>query len=1068
MKTSMPKQQEPDWHCGAEPAVAVRRYTFIKLWLLGVASGMFVFQSAQAQSTLPFYEPFPSTYVENEQLGAAGSSGVIWTFGNGVSTSSGRIRAAAALSYPGLVTAADSLGLYGPPSGGTSPKSRAATFTFQTNTTVYASFLLNLQVLPSANRLVAGLSSDSGTGGNSVGNLGAGVFVDTSGRLLLSKNSTTTPSPSPTYALALNTTYLVVFRYKSNPGTGDDEAALWLNPTSLGNNNSIPSVSISTTNGTDRTELRSFGCMGPVPIFAYYMDEIRVGLSWADVTTPSCSPGTAFNVTGGGTVCAGSGFKVGLSGSQAGVDYSLYVNGVATGVSMPGTGAAIDFGTQTLSGLYTVLAVNSATSCAGWMNGAVTVALLASPTITTPPISVTAVAGSAATFSVVAGGDGLTYQWRRDGTNLVNGNNISGATTENLTIAPVNAADAVAALHGYDVVISGTCNPGVTSAPVALTLKAQSNLIWAGDGGLNLWDVAVSQDWIENNNPAFFNYGDRVTFDDSSANLSVTLASSFLSSASIKVTGINNYTFTGTGRIFGPNTSLLMDGSGTLTLNANNAYGGGTTISNGTVTITTGTALGTGPVTLAGGMLDSANAQITLDNDINVTADSTLQIRNTSTSALTLNSGSIGGSAGMLTLRNGTTASPTVRLNAAGITFNPALNLDLGAAGTGLLLACYNTNGAQTFNGVISGGGGLQRRSQAAEDGSGDTILNGANTYSGGMLLRDGGIGFGSSSITAFPPAIDSSPLGTGTLTLDTNSPGYMRLYAVGGARTVANPITYLGPDVGLPLVITGTNDLKLSGSIDLAAGIRTFRIDNTAKTIFSGEIMNGGLIKTGPGVLYLNGINSYVDPTTVSEGTLAGTGILYSPVTIQSGATLSAGSSIGTLTINSDLTIRGNVAVEVNKSLSPSSDFVIVNGILANLGTGTVSVVNLGPALAVGDKFTLFSQAVINGSALTVTGSGVSWINNLQVDGSISVQSVSTQKPVITAITVNANNLVFSGTNGTAGGNFYVLSSTNVAAPPTAWTRESTNSFGPGGAFTVTVPITTGTPQKFYLLQLP
>jgi hypothetical protein len=56
----------------------------------------------EAAAMLPFYEPFPSTYTENENLGAAGSSGNVWNYGNSVSSSSARIVSAAALSYPGF------------------------------------------------------------------------------------------------------------------------------------------------------------------------------------------------------------------------------------------------------------------------------------------------------------------------------------------------------------------------------------------------------------------------------------------------------------------------------------------------------------------------------------------------------------------------------------------------------------------------------------------------------------------------------------------------------------------------------------------------------------------------------------------------------------------------------------------------------------------------------------------------------------------------------------------------------------------------------------------------------
>lgn len=63
-----------------------------------------------------------------------------------------------------------------------------------------------------------------------------------------------------------------------------------------------------------------------------------------------------FNVTGGGSYCqGGTGMPVYLSGSQSGVNYTLYRDGIYVGV-LPGSGSSINFGNQTLAGTYTVFA----------------------------------------------------------------------------------------------------------------------------------------------------------------------------------------------------------------------------------------------------------------------------------------------------------------------------------------------------------------------------------------------------------------------------------------------------------------------------------------------------------------------------------------------------------------------------------------------------------------------------------------------------------------------------------------------------------------------------------------
>jgi len=80
---------------------------------------------------------------------------------------------------------------------------------------------------------------------------------------------------------------------------------------------------------------------------------------------------TVYTVIGGGSYCAGAaGLHVGLSGSQSGVNYQLFYGVTLVGAPLPGTGAALDFGVQTLAEIYTVIANNGATSCSINMAGA--------------------------------------------------------------------------------------------------------------------------------------------------------------------------------------------------------------------------------------------------------------------------------------------------------------------------------------------------------------------------------------------------------------------------------------------------------------------------------------------------------------------------------------------------------------------------------------------------------------------------------------------------------------------------------------------------------------------------
>jgi len=85
--------------------------------------------------------------------------------------------------------------------------------------------------------------------------------------------------------------------------------------------------------------------------------------------------------------------------------------------------------------------------------------------ITTQPVTVIQCEGTNAVFTVVAGGTGLSYQWRKDGTSLSDGGDISGSETAILTISTIETADE----GSYDVVITGTCST-VTSSLVQLSV----------------------------------------------------------------------------------------------------------------------------------------------------------------------------------------------------------------------------------------------------------------------------------------------------------------------------------------------------------------------------------------------------------------------------------------------------------------------------------------------------------------------------------------------------------------------------------------------------------------------
>src|SRR6185436_15860444 len=91
------------------------------------------------------------------------------------------------------------------------------------------------------------------------------------------------------------------------------------------------------------------------------------------------------------------------------------------------------------------------------------------PAITTQPVAAQTVCEGAVntTFSVVASGTGLTYQWKK------NGVDIGGATASSYVIATAVTADA----GTYTVQVSGTCSPAATSTGSVLNINEKPEVL---------------------------------------------------------------------------------------------------------------------------------------------------------------------------------------------------------------------------------------------------------------------------------------------------------------------------------------------------------------------------------------------------------------------------------------------------------------------------------------------------------------------------------------------------------------------------------------------------------------
>ena len=569
---------------------------------------------------------------------------------------------------------------------------------------------------------------------------------------------------------------------------------------------------------------------------------------------------------------------------------------------------------------------------------------------------------------------------------------------------------------------------------------------WTGSNS-GSWDLVAPNNWQQNGSPVTFANGGPALFDDTAAGTNVTLNAPVQPTT---VTVSNNslpYSIASSGgNNLGGSARLIKSGSGTLTLSGGaNTYAGVTIVGGGTMSVA---ALANGGSASDIGGAGGNAANLVLDGGT---------LRYT------------GGAVGLdrlftLGLTGGT-------LDASG---SGALNLNnpgtAGSTGNGpRTLTLTGTNADDnTLAASLANYGGT---TMLAKSGAGKWVLSGNNMYSGGTTIAGGTLQVGAGGA--------SGSLGSG----DVVNNGALILNRTGtltNTATISGPgsIT-INPGSTLQVGAGGTSGVLASGAVSDNGVLAFSRSDNIT---FGGVISGAGsVVKSGIGTMTLTSDNTYIGTNTVNGGTLfingsnsavanflnfstlGGTGTLSGPLTLGFGSRLSPGASagsIGTLTINSDLTIGGgNLAIELSKSLSPSNDFVVVSGTLTN-ATGSITVLNIGPALTVGDKFTLFNKPLQHGATLAISGAGATWTNNLAVDGSITVLSIT--RPALN-FTRTGNSLQFSWDNSF--GIYRLQAQTNSLS---VGLSNNWSDYPGGGTSPVTVPIDTVNGTVFFRLISP
>lgn len=579
----------------------------------------------------------------------------------------------------------------------------------------------------------------------------------------------------------------------------------------------------------------------------------------------------------------------------------------------------------------------------------------------------------------------------------------------------------------------------LSASTVANTLTldvagAGAVLVWNNAADTGFWNT-TDANWNNNGSPDKFLPGDIVRLEDTAnasetINLVGTLEPVSLTAAN---TAATTFILDGAGSLAGV-TGLAANGGGTVVLRNTNSFEGTLSITNSSrVALENPAALrDDGTVSVTGGTLDIGATADVLAGAISLGPDGLLTGTTGTLDALAINAtgGTISADlvgSGSLSVAGGATVSLSASSDRSGATTTATgstLRLLEGAAFTGNAthagaLVAEAGAGSATFTGILSGGGSLRVENGTLTLGGsqaygGGTTLNGglldlvtgdgrlyANTYYGGPVLsinsaatlRAARINYNAANhlgqLTHNSP---NNVINGGTLDLvgatDTSARGWT-IGANGGTIRSAAASTQTWSPNNEPWTQIDLNNNAATLTFDVG-GIFTLRstiMDYTGVPGAAGGVStsNGGIVKTGPGLLDLGPLNfvaagnvhRYTGPTTVSQGSLRlNSGLGSSPVSVATGATLVIGGSLPSYSCGGLTFASGSTLTALIDSDSAAANRIAVTGNI-DLGGASLDLSDLGTTpLEVGTKLTL----------LTYTGSLSGTFADLAAGASITL----------------------------------------------------------------------------------
>jgi autotransporter-associated beta strand protein len=537
------------------------------------------------------------------------------------------------------------------------------------------------------------------------------------------------------------------------------------------------------------------------------------------------------------------------------------------------------------------------------------------------------------------------------GPQLASTNNLVIVGNGGRGIAPT-AANPTLGLH----LVAG----GALGQTVQLNFKniQSGTLTWNSSSDPN-WDTNTAHtNWL-NTTPntlhdSFFN-GDSVAFDDTGTVLGITIGSQVVPS-SITVgksspLSTKSYTFSGSGKI-GGSTSLVSNGSGTLTIATNNDYQGGTTINdNGTILLTNSVGAGN----YGGGSTSGTGT-----GNVTVGASATLQIGN-GTSGLGSVLGAIHDNGSVIINRpSGDDITLTNSIDGTGsVTLSGGDNITAGAtAGSFALSYSGSTNlNAGTLKGSSTTTNTLPFNS-TVKLASGTTLdLNGQAAAVGGIAdgLTAGGVVNASANLTF-------SGSGTNTFTGALNA-GASTIIANGSQSMVQNLNGTVGGFTGVTTVSNGTLNYNTSAATTLGSNTTPVAIN------IATAANNVGTLGIGANVTYnVSTITVGSNDGTNGIGTLNSSGVIqvFGPGGTATTPSLNIGNNGGTGNVNingGSMLVAGNVSMSTSGAAASSAI-----SIAAGASVTIVPSANTPGNIIIGSFFNPPATINLNGGNLTFT----------------------------------------------------------------------------------------------------